>query len=167
MTYLELHLSLLRLRFSVGFLGEKGEASWWPTSFLEQSSQAFLDPVFVRTRLLAQLHGVTEAARQVHDAKLAAGSFHLFRLNEEVEQDLHALVIKMASSGGIIIPVSTSEAMEVLDALAANSGTDEPGPKLIGESTLLSSPNAWRQVAAVYRDAFRKGFQALPFFTRA
>jgi hypothetical protein len=98
MNNIELHLTILRIRFSVGFLGEKGEAGWWPTSFLEPSSRAFLDPVFVRTGLLAQLHGVTEAARRVHDAKLAAGSFHLFRLNEEVEQDLHALVVKMAGT---------------------------------------------------------------------
>ena len=48
--------------------------------------------MFSKTSRLAQYHGVLEAARRLHDEHLSVGSYHLFRLPEEVEQDLHALV---------------------------------------------------------------------------
>jgi hypothetical protein len=37
----------------------------------------------------------------------------------------------------------------------------------MGDASSLSSADAWRHVAGVYRDAFRKGFQVYPFFSRA
>jgi hypothetical protein len=158
--------TLLRLRLSVGLLGEKGANGWWPTAFLEPSSRAFLDPVFVRTSSVAQMHGVTEAARRVHDARLAAGSFHLFRLPEEAEQDLHVLIRDLSRSGATQIPTDAAEAAKTLDAIAAGVGVDAPGPKLMGDAGSLGSADAWRQVAAAYRDAFRKGFQSYPYFSR-
>ena len=158
--------TLLRLRLSVGLLGEKAANGWWATAFLEPSSRAFLDPVFVRTGPVAQMHGVTEAARRVHDARLAAGSFHLFRLPEEAEQDLHALIRDWSRSDATPIPADVAEATKVLDEIAAGAGVDAPGPKLMGDAGSLASADAWRQVAAVYRDAFRKGFQSYPYFSR-
>ena len=159
--------TLLRLRMSVGLLGEKAANGWWPSSFLDRSSQAFLDPVFVRTRWLAQMHGVTDAARRVHDARLAAGSFHLFRLPEESEQDLHVLVRDWPRAGGASMPSDAAHAMRLVEDIADGTGASAPGPKLMGDSTLLRSMDAWRQVAGVYRDAFRKGFQSYPYFSRA
>ena len=159
--------NIVRLRLAVGLLGEKAANGWWPTSFLESSSKYFLDPVFVRTATLAQFHGVTEAARRVHDARLSAGSFHLFRLPEEVEQDLHLLVLARARSGANGIPVDESAAMGVLNELASGEGADSPGPRLMGPSASLELAVAWQQVAAAYRDAFRNGFQSYPYFARA
>jgi hypothetical protein len=161
------HETLLRLRLAVGLLGEKAANGWWPTSFLEPSSQSFLDPVFVRTSLLARMHGVTEAARRVHDARLSAGSFHLFRLPEESEQDLHALARDWPRSNPAPISADADDAMKALEALSGGAGVDAPGPKLMGDASSLSSADAWRHVAGVYRDAFRKGFQVYPFFSRA
>src|SRR5690606_20401440 len=83
---------LLRLRFAVGFLGEQAQYAWWPTAFYGPSSRLFLEPVFSKTSRLAQYHGVLEAARRLHDDHLNVGSYHLFRLPEEIEQDLHAAV---------------------------------------------------------------------------
>jgi hypothetical protein len=159
--------NIVRLRLAVGLLGEKAANGWWPTSFLESSSKSFLDPVFGRTAKLAQFHGVTEAARRVHDARLAAGSFHLFRLPEEAEQDLHALVLAGSRSGDATGPMDEAAAMALLDELAAGSGADSPGPRLVGQSTSLTLDVAWQQVAATYRDAFRNGFQSFPYFSRA
>lgn len=159
--------TLVQLRFAVGLLGEKSTNGWWPTSFLDASSNAFLDPVFVRTGLLAQFHGVTEAARRIHDARLGVGNFHLFRLPEESEQDLHGLVLDWSRLGKAPISSDASSAMSILDELAAGEGVDAPGPKLLGPSDLLPTAVAWRQVAAAYRDGFRKGFQSFPYFSRA
>lgn len=159
--------TVAQLRFAVGLLGEKAANGWWSTSFLEPTSKSFLDPVFVRTSLLAQFHGVTEAARRVHDARLSAGSFHLFRLPEEAEQDLHALVLAGSRSTDAGIPADQSAAMAVLDELAAGEGADDPGPRLVGPQSSLVLDVAWQQVAAAYRDAFRKGFQSFPYFSRS
>src|SRR5664280_937787 len=71
--------TLLQIRLLVGFLGERAQFAWWPTAFYDPSSQLFLAPVFSKTSQLAQYHGVTEAARLLHDEHLNVGSYHLFR----------------------------------------------------------------------------------------
>ena len=40
--------------------------------------------IFPRTSHVAKYHGVAEAARLVHDESLSVGSYHLFRLPEEL-----------------------------------------------------------------------------------
>ena len=79
--------TLLQIRLLVGYLGERAQFAWWPTAFYEPSSQLFPAPVFSKTPQFAQYHGVTEAARLLHDEHLNVGSYHLFRFPEEVEQD--------------------------------------------------------------------------------
>lgn len=157
--------TLARLRFAVGLLGEKAANGWWATGFLDPGSGAFLDPVFVRTSAAAKFYGVTEAARRVHDARLASGSFHLFRLPEESEQDLHALILK--SRGGVPMPPDTSAAMSILEQVASGDGAASPGPKLLGSVSVIAERDSWQRAAAVYRDAFNKGFQSFPYFTCA
>src|SRR5882672_6241718 len=85
--------TLLQLRLHVGFLGERAQCNWWPTAFYEASSRLFLEPVFSKTSRLTQYHAVAEAARRLHDEHLNVGSYHLFRLPEEIEQDLHSLTL--------------------------------------------------------------------------
>src|SRR5437773_108710 len=82
--------SYLELRLLVGYLGEKLQYNWWASSFYDPFAMDFLSPVFGRTARLAQYNGVREAARRVHDANVGIGRvFHLFRLPEETEHDLH------------------------------------------------------------------------------
>ncbi|MEI6263193.1 MAG: BrxE family protein, partial [Deltaproteobacteria bacterium] len=73
----------LFMRLLVGYLGEKDQFNWWPTTFICSFSNLFLSPVFPRTTLLSQYHGILEAARRLHDERIGVGSvFHLFRLPE-------------------------------------------------------------------------------------
>ena len=81
----------------LAFWGERAQCNWWPTAFYEASSRLFLEPAFVKTSRLAQYHAVVEAARRLHDEHLNVGSYHLFRLPEEIEQDLHSL--KLSNDG--------------------------------------------------------------------
>ncbi|WP_153549609.1 BrxE family protein [Pseudomonas aeruginosa] len=124
--------TLLQMRLIVGFLGERAQCAWWPTAFYEASSRLFLEPVFSKTSRLAQYHGVLEAARRLHDEHLSVGSYHLFRLPEEIEQDLHAMVQggggeELASQ----VAQSKEAAMDALKRLAATSGT--PGVGRVSE----------------------------------
>lgn len=141
----------LQLRLLVGFLGERAQCAWWPTSFYEVSSRSFLEPVFARTSRLAQYHGVLEAARRLHDDHLSVGCYHLFRLPEEIEQDLHA----MARSGGDEDAVSRAvhskeTALEALKGLAATNGRSSVGPARVGSISDLDAADTPRAVAAAY-----------------
>lgn len=159
------HLTtLLRLRLLTGFLGERAQHAWWPTSFYEPSSRLFLEPVFVKTVRLAQYHGVVEAARRLHDEHLNVGSFHLFRLPEEVEQDLHALIQGEAGTELVAaLPLSKDSALDALKGVAEGSKASGDGPVMVGQVQDLASPTVAASMAATYLSAFTRGAKAYPY----
>ncbi len=154
---------LLKLRLLVGFLGERSRFAWWPTAFYEPSSRAFLEPVFAKTLRLAQYYGVVEAARRIHDEHLNVGSFHLFRLPEEKEQDLHNLLLRSAPPLGWD---STDTAIESLRNLAGTTVVTAVGPTAIGQIKELHSTAITTSLAAAYNFAFAQGVKAYPYMPR-
>lgn len=155
---------ILSLRCLVGYLGERAQFGWWPTAFYEASSRLFLEPVFAKTTRLAQYHGVLEAARRLHDEHLSVGSYHLFRLPEEVEQDLHAT---MQSSVGEELaskaPHSREAAMDALKRLAATSGNFSVGPVAVGSIKDLEGADTLKAIAAAYLSAFSQDAKTYPY----
>jgi len=161
----ESHLpTLLQMRMLVGFLGERAQFAWWPTAFYDPSSRLFLEPVFAKTSRLAQYHGVVEAARRLHDEHLSVGRYHLFRLPEEVEQDLHATV--QSSVGEELAsqaPQSKEAALEALKRLAATSGASSVGPTAVGSLKDLDSTDTLKAIAAAYLSAFARNAKTYPY----
>lgn len=156
--------TLLQLRMLVGFLGERAQCAWWPTAFYEASSRPFLEPVFSKTSLLAQYHGVLEAARRLHDEHLSVGSYHLFRLPEEVEQDLHAAV--QSSIGEELAsqaPRSKEAALDALKRLAVTGGTSSVGPAAVGDIKELASTDILKAIASAYLSAFTQNTKTYPY----
>ncbi|TSE37476.1 hypothetical protein Tfont_01003 [Tepidimonas fonticaldi] len=156
--------TLLQMRLLVGFLGERAQCAWWPTAFYEASSRLFLEPVFSKTFRLAQYHGALEAARRLHDEHLSVGSYHLFRLPEEVEQDLHATV--QSSAGEELtgqIPQSKEAALDALRRLAATSDTASVGPTAVGRIKDIDSTDTLKAIAAAYLSAFTRGVKTYPY----
>ena len=156
--------TLLQLRLIVGFLGERAQCAWWPTAFYEASSRQFLEPVFPKTFRLAQYHGVLEAARRVHDEHLSVGSYHLFRLPEEVEQDLHAIV--QSSAGEELasqVPPSKEAALDALKRLASTSATSSVGPTAVGSIKEIDSTDTLKAIAAAYLSAFTQDAKTYPY----
>lgn len=155
-------LSVLRARLLIGYLGERSQYGWWQTAFYEQSSQTFLQPIFPKTIHLAQYHGVVEAACLLHDEHLNVGTYHLFRLPEEFEQNLHALAHDAAHK---LSPVITSggkiAANDALSDLTAKSEKEGVGPVSVGSvrDLLENLP----EIASVYRSAFSSNTQSFPF----
>jgi len=155
-------LAVLKLRLLVGFLGEKSQFGWWPTSFYDASGRLFLEPIFSKTPQLAQYHGVVEAARRLHDEHLNVGTYHLFRLPEELEQDLHILL-----QGGVEEPspaVLFRDKQTALDALIAEAGSAKKegvGPVAIGNVDNIASH--LRDIASVYASAFSSNSQSYPY----
>ncbi|WP_322628898.1 BrxE family protein [Halothiobacillus sp.] len=152
------------MRMLVGYLGERAQYAWWPTAFYEASSRLFLEPVFLKTSRLAQYHGVLESARRLHDEHLSAGSYHLFRLPEEVEQDLHAAV--QSSVGEMLAsqsPQSKEAALDALKRLAATNSTFSVGPTAIGSIEDLDSTDTLKAIAAAYLSAFTQNAKTYPY----
>jgi len=148
----------------VGFLGERAQYAWWPTAFYEASSRLFLEPVFSKTSRLAQYHGVLEAARRLHDEHLSVGSYHLFRLPEEVEQDLHAIV--QSSAGEDLAnpaPKGKEAALDELKRLAATSSSSSVGPTAVGSIKDLDSTDTLKAIAAAYLSAFNQNAKTYPY----
>jgi hypothetical protein len=157
-------LDLLRVRLLVGYLGERAQCAWWPTAFYEASSRPFLEPVFSKTARLAQYHGVLEAARRLHDEHLSVGSYHLFRLPEEFEQDLHAMLQSDAGEGlAAHIPKSTEAALEALKQLAAAQRTASAGPTAVGGIKDLDATETLKAIAAAYLSAFIQNSKTYPY----
>ena len=156
--------TLLELRLLVGFLGERAQFAWWPTVFYEPSSRRFLEPVYAKTSRAAQYHGVLEAARRLHDEHLSVGSYHLFRLPEEVEEDLYALVLgDMAEE---VFGQATSEKDASLDTLQRLAATGRPasvGPIAIGSIKDLDSADALQAIAGGYFAAFSENTRTYPY----
>lgn len=172
--------TLLELRLLVGVLGEKAHFGWWPTSFYEAMSPRFLEPVFGATTRLAQYHGASEAARRVHDEHLNVGAYHLFRLPEEVEQDLHGLILSPTVASlhpqpglddeGLLAALKRLAAPD--DASAANpaaapgslmSNPPPEGPLAIGPLQDLEAPSTLARWAGAYWSAFSTQTRSYPY----
>jgi hypothetical protein len=153
--------TLLQMRMLVGFLGERAQCAWWPTAFYEASSRLFLEPVFSKTSRLAQYHGVLEAARRLHDEHLSVGSYHLFRLPEEVEQDLHATCKAAWEKNSPARPQSKEAALDALKRLAATSGTQRGSNG--GQHQGSRFHRHLKAIAAAYLSAFTQNAKTYPY----
>ena len=155
---------LLQMRMLVGFLGERAQCAWWPTAFYDASSRFFLEPVFSKTSPLAQYHGVLEAARRLHDEHLSVGSYHLFRLPEEIEQDLRANVqSSLGAELASLVPQSKDAAFDALKRLAATGGTHSVGPTAVGSVKDLDSSDVLKAIAGAYLSAFSQNAKTYPY----
>lgn len=155
----------LVMRLLVGFLGEKSQLNWWPTTFIGSSSNLFLSPVFPRTTLLSQYHGILEAARRVHDERIGVGSvFHLFRLPEAYEHDLHALI----SDGGFSLPLvsfaNKDSALAALQKIAVGDTPPNEGPVKLGNAQDIMTSGAIRDISRCYVAAFGQGLTSYPYY---
>lgn len=160
-------LTLLHMRLLVGFLGERAQFSWWQTAFYEPSSRLFLEPAFLKTYRLAQYHGVVEAARRLHDEHLNVGAYHLFRMPEEVEQDLHASVQSCAGDELSGHPPKNKEAaMDSLKRLADMKTAAGVGPTAVGNIRELDSGDVLKSIAGAYLSAFSQDTKTYPYLVR-
>lgn len=159
--------TVLQMRLIVGFLGERPQFAWWTTSFFGDYSLRSLEFVTPKTSLLAQYHGVVEAARKLHDEHLNVGSYHLFRLPEEIEQDLHAM---MQSSVGTElakqVPQDKDAALAALKTLAGAIPPAAVGPTAAGNIDQLSAGETLKSIAGAYVSAFSQNAKTYPYLVR-
>jgi hypothetical protein len=163
----EMMRQIISMRYLVGFLGEKSQFGWWPTAFYEATSRQFLEPVFSKTSALAQYHGVVEAARRLHDEHLSVGSYHLFRLSEEIEQDLHEVVQTRSSElFESNLTDSTETALGALAKSGAGTGQEAVGPILVGKIEDLRNTAVLGSITEIYHAAYSSRTKAFPYMMK-
>jgi hypothetical protein len=162
----ELTTLLAKLRLVVGYLGERDQFGWWQSSFFAQGSNAFLSPIFSKTQLLAQGTGVTRAASLLHDERIGVGSvYHLFRLPEDMEQNIHRVLHEPAIEKDIRnLIVSQNTALEFLSMRAVDSKS-VTGPYLAGKLNSIREKTIWNQITNLYFAGFSNGHEIFPYFS--
>ena len=113
----------------------------------------------------AQYHGVTEAARRVHDEHIGIGRvFHLFRLPEVVEQSMCGMLQDDSLENVVRNECSHPDhAMEALTSITGRLPALQEGPIQIGDTKDLDSTE-WLLMAGTYCVAFTAGARTYPYF---
>lgn len=162
---LEILSSLLTLRITVGFLGQKQFGGWWNCAFLDATGLRFLQTTFPRSAPSAAVHSLTEAACRVHDDALGKiGLFHLFRFPISIEDRLEELLPTVVGSSIYEAGPSQEAAMSVLRELADALITAPPGPVQVGVERQIVTRNSINELAAHYLSAFQQGIRCFPYF---
>jgi hypothetical protein len=158
--------NLVLMRLVVGYLGEKDQFNWWPSTFLNETTKKMLEFTFPRTAFLAQYEGVSASAAKVHDERIGVGeTFHLFRFPEFLEKSLvNRLQTKSEEVSFKSAILSKEKALEVLTTLAGRASLVDEGPVNIGGI----NDNEWNlsinKIASSYLTAFSNDKQAFPYF---
>lgn len=149
------------LRIAVAYLGEKDQGNWWTSSFLSSSGGTFLNPVFPKSSQLARAQGASQAACNVHDDAIGIGNvFHLFRLPENIEQNINDHIIKNEDIFRYI--ESRDEAEKTLSSLASEGGVSGIGPFQFDSVSVDDSLIA--SFAAAYSVGFKNDQPVYPFY---
>ena len=161
-------IEIAQLRICIGFLGEKQQYSWWQSDFFSQSSASFLVPVFAKTSFLSQYYGVKKAASIVHDEHIGIGKgvFHLFRLPEMHEIELHRILESAEIEKDVkIIICSKEKAVQFLQEYTGDANTKSIGPVRMGNTKDMMEKSVWERVACHYLKAFKLDNKTFPFFS--
>ena len=129
-------------------------------------AKPFLEPSFPRTWRVAQYTGVTEAARRVHDEHIGIGNvFHLFRLPEELERQLHAHMLANLADDGPFSQLNDREvAAQALGQFGSDKDCSQEGPTNVGNLGQIRDLGVVRVMVSQYRDSFRRGTKVFPYF---
>lgn len=115
--------------------------------------------------LLAQYHGISEAARLLHDEHIGTGHvFHLFRLPEELEQDLH-IAIQQKGIGEVLADDLKNKlvAIHALSEIAGSARKASEGPIAVGKLADLQKAATVQRFAQAYLAAFENDVRSFPY----
>lgn len=161
--------ALLRLRVLVLALGESAHAKWWRSQFFTEAGLRFLERLYPRTYGAAAIRAATPAARNLHDASIGRGGvYHLFRLPEDLERQIHTLTGN-GDAGKIVADVTPiladrASLLQRLETFATDPPASAMGPQRLGTSKDLRRPDVTATIAGAYLYAFRNNGRVFPYF---
>lgn len=166
-----LPLSAIRLRSVVLALGESMRPCWWNTEFMNETGLRFLERLYPRSFFQAAIHAAGQAACEIHDRAVGrVGVYHLFRLPESLEVEIH---LNMPSADADFVASFRSclgDQDGLLKLLQIMSDDEDrsvagPGPQRIGTEGDLTKAKTLRRTASVYYQAFNKNKPGFPYFS--
>jgi len=165
-----LPLLVFRLRALVLALGESTAPVWWKTKVMNETGLRFLERLYPRTSFQAAVHAAGKAASDVHDQAVGrVGVYHLFRLPESLETELHRMPPDPADDFFPTWRNALGRPRELMQLLAPMCGGEVadavPGAKKIGTDKDLMTTVGLRKTAAVYYTLFAKNKSGFPYFT--
>jgi len=147
---------LVLARIAVAVLGE--EKGWWNTKFFNESSKAFLNFTFPRSKNV-QYASAFDAVKSIIDKKVGPNNFHLFRLSINFEEQIHNQLIK----GDFDKYLEIDNAKNLLKEFANNLSIDATqGPKNIGSINEMDD-NLIQAFAAEYLKACDNNYESYPY----
>jgi len=153
------------VRFTVAYLGQSGQANWWPTTFLDDTGLAFTTYNFARAPLVAATTATVAAAKRLHDDRIGrTHTVHLFRLPLECENAIHRAASRNRGDLLRTVPRRRESLMEFLDQTATEVIEAPAGPIQVGELGSAFTEPGLRGIAKHYAAAFRQGVVCLPYF---
>lgn len=148
--------SLTKIRVAVAVLGE--EKGWWDTKFFNESSKAFLNFTFPRSKNV-QYASAFDAIKSIIDTKVGPNNFHLFRLSINYEEQIHNQLIK----GDFDKYLEIDNAKDILKEFSNNLVVDATqGPKNIGSINEIDD-NLIQAFAAEYLKADESSYEVHPY----
>lgn len=161
-------MDIAKLRFCVGYLGEKDQYAWWQSSFLSSTSSVFLTPMFGKTSIYSQYYGFRDAAARVHDTHIGIGNgvFHLFRLPENIERELHELLGRSENVKIIQEMIQNKTQIEqYFKSYPKNNYSNAVGPVRLGDVADIDKKMIWQMVVHHYLKAFDHKSKVFPYFS--
>ncbi len=164
-----LPLLILHLRAVVLALGESASPAWWKTEFMNETGLRFLERLYPRTAFHAAVHAAAKAATEAHDRAVGRiGVYHLFRLPESLETEIHRIPPDADRDFFSTLRNAMGRPQELIELLAPMCGDEEadsvPGAKKMGTDKDLMTKKALRKTAAVYHMAFARNKPGFPYF---
>ena len=156
---------LAKFRLLVGFMGERNQSGWWDSSFLAESSEAFLRPIFPRTFFQAQYRGVCESAKYIHDERIGRGrNYHLYRMPDAIEK-LTEQVIHDSDFFTQLksMLISKEAALEEIKVSSTQNTESLKGPILVGDYNPKDLEKILKITLGHYLRSFSDGSQCFPF----
>lgn len=158
-------LDFLKLRILVAFLGEKNQYNWWETNILNETGEKFLSFSFPRSKFLASIIIITEAAKQLHDEKVGKGRiYHLFRLPYNLEEKIFCHLKDNSRTAYKKILLDKKTALTFLEKMTREKINAPEGPVQIGTLNKIENENAIEEIAKHYLSAFESNTQIFPYF---
>ena len=165
-TSLDQKLALMRV--AVAALGERVSPPWWRTEFLTAAGVTSMTMLFPHTGVWSAVRSTTEAARELHDVRVAKhGRFHLFRLPICQERAVAALASSPDVTAAIrdVLDGGDAALLRALDDLASvvSSSAGAAGPVRVGTAHRSLSSDQVAAVAVCYATAFAEGSMVFPY----
>ncbi len=167
---LSISQAIFQLRALVLALGECVEPSWWKTEFMNETGLRFLERLYPRTPLRAAVHAAGKAASGAHDRAVGrVGVYHLFRLPESLETEIHRLSPDSDKDFLSALRVALGRPQKLIELLGPLCGEvvmdAAHGAKYIGMEKDLITMAVYQKTATVYRQSFAQGKPGFPYFT--